>query len=291
MSETSQAITKKSASNLALAFILLPESKRVAMSVFYAFCREIDDIADEDQIPVEERRTLLHQWRNDLSIIYSGSGEPTLPVMRELQPVIEAYNLERKHFDEILDGVELDLNPMAFATYRDLEKYCYHVASAVGLISIEIFGYQDSGCQRYAMLLGQALQTTNILRDIGNDATRGRLYIPQEALDHAGVKKSDIFNRIYSPAFFKLAESIAQRAEDWFNQAREALPPVDRSSMVASELMGAVYWSLLQKLKQQRFPVLETTPLKLSKGKKLALTLKTALKVRTGIGKSCYGKS
>src|SRR5690348_2437334 len=189
--QESRAITRKSASNLALAFVLLPKTKRDGMSALYAFCRAVDDIADEESIPVDQRRAQLAEWRADVQRA-CGSEMPRFPVNRELQHVIHQYQLSYAHFDALLQGVEMDLEQNRYADYDELELYCYRVASVVGLLSIEIFRYTDPACRDYAIYLGKALQLTNILRDIRTDAERGRIYVPLSELQQYEVKPEEI---------------------------------------------------------------------------------------------------
>ncbi len=167
--QQSRTITRKSASNLALAFVLLPKAKREGMSALYAFCRQVDDVADNQALSVQERRRQLADWREDVRRA-CGSDLPKFPVNRELQPVIRQYHLPFEHFAALLQGVEMDLDINTYDTYEQLELYCYRVASVVGLLSIEIFGYQNPACRDYAVNLGNALQLTNILRDVRADA-------------------------------------------------------------------------------------------------------------------------
>src|SRR5256885_4930318 len=225
MQET-RAITRKSASNLALAFILLPKAKRDGMSALYAFCREVDDIADDEARPVEDRRRMLMEWREDARRA-CGKETPRFAVNRELQPVAHQYGLPFDYFDALLTGVEMDLDIKRYEDYDQLETYCYRVASVVGLLSIEIFGYKDPGCKEYAIYLGKALQFTNILRDIGSDADRGRIYLPMSELARFDVLPRQILQHEYSPAFVKLAESFAERARRFYTLARQTLSPVD----------------------------------------------------------------
>jgi phytoene synthase len=271
--QESRAITRKSASNLALAFILLPQAKRDGMSGLYAFCREVDDIADDESRPVEDRRRALMEWRDDVRRA-CGEGTPRFPVNRELQPIAHKYNLPFDYFDELLRGVEMDLEIKRYNDYEQLETYCYRVASVVGLLSIEIFGYQEPSCKQYALYLGKALQFTNILRDVGSDADRGRIYLPLPELARFSVPPDQILRHEYSHGFFKLAESFAERARRFYTLARQTLSPVDRRSMVAANLMGEVYWHLLRKLERKRFNVLGHKPTKLNKGQKLLLILR-----------------
>lgn len=286
--EASQSITRKSASNLALAFVLLPREKRDGMSALYAFCREVDDVADEDAVPVEQRRVRLAEWREDIRRACGGE-EPRFPVNRELQPVIARHQLPFGLFDELIRGCETDLDTLRYPDFAALEKYCYRVASVVGLLSIEIFGYTNPRCREYADALGKALQLTNILRDVRNDAERGRIYLPQSELARHGVREDEILRHEYSERFHALAVATAARAREFYRQARAALPPEDRKAMIAAELMASVYWRLLQKLESRRFEVLGPRPTRLGKLHKLALIAGTWLRTTSGVMAPAYG--
>jgi len=286
--EYSRRITRKSASNLALAFVLLPRSKRDGMSALYAFCRAVDDIADEDGLPVEERRAQLQAWRADIGLACNG-GAPQLPVNQELQPVIQQYRLPCELFNQLLLGVEMDLEVHRYETYEELELYCYRVASVVGLLSIEIFGYQDPACKDYAVHLGKALQFTNILRDVRVDASRDRIYLPQAELARFRVRPEEILRFEYSDRFCELASSVADRAQTFYRLARETLPKTERRTMIAAELMGAVYWRLLSKLRRRQFDVFGPKPMRLTKPHKLALVLSTWFRISAGVLAPSYG--
>jgi phytoene synthase len=288
--EQSKAITRKSASNLALAFVLLPKAKRDGMSALYAFCREVDDVADEESIPAEERRRQLAAWREDVARACGKlPGEPTFVVNQELRPVIQQNGLPYELFDELIRGVEMDLDIKRYETWQELELYCYRVASVVGLLSIEIFGYSNPACRQYANYLGKALQLTNILRDVRTDAERGRIYLPQEELRRHKVSEEEILRFAYSNRFRGLAEDIAARAREFYRLARETLPPEERRSMAAAELMGSVYWRLLRKLELQKFDVFGVHPTRLSKGQKLLLVFRTWFRVLSGAVVPNYG--
>lgn len=284
----SRAITRKSASNLALAFILLPRPKRDAMSALYAFCREVDDVADEDAVPEEQRRTQLAGWRADIQLACENQS-PQFPVNRELQPIIASFRLPFELFDELIKGCEMDLDTKRYDNYEQLELYCYRVASAVGLLSIEIFGHQSPACRDYAIYLGKALQLTNILRDVRTDAERGRIYLPRSELDKFNVPEKEILAFKYTDNYRALAASVAVRARNFYALARETLPAVDRKSMVAAELMGSVYWQLLLKLEANRFDVFGPQSLRLSKARKLSLILGSWLRHAAGSTQSKYG--
>lgn len=286
--QTSENITRKSASNLAIAFALLPPRKRAAMSALYAFCREVDDVADEESVPTSQRREQLQAWRSDVQLACTG-GEPRFAVNRELKPIIAEFHLPFELFHELILGVETDLDTFRFPTHTELDLYCYRVASVVGLLSIEIFGYHDPGCRKYAVALGKALQLTNILRDVGNDAARGRIYIPQEDLQRHQVTEQEILNGIDSDRFQNLARHLAHRARGFYAEAKSLLPESDRRSMVAAELMGTVYWKLLRHLETHRFPVLDTTPTKLSRARKIFIVLGAGLRFKLHLPFAHYG--
>jgi phytoene synthase len=283
-----RTITRKSASNLALAFVLLPKAKRDGMSALYAFCREVDDVADDESRPVPQRREQLAAWRADVRRA-CGTEPPQFPVNRELQPVIHRYHLAFEHFDALLQGVEMDLDIKRYENYEQLDFYCYRVASVVGLLSIEVFGYQDPACRDYAVCLGKALQLTNILRDVRSDAQRGRIYLPLSELARFKVSPEEILRLEYSPRFFELANSVAQRARHFYRLAREILPAADRRSMVAAELMGSVYWRLLCKLERRRFDVFGLELTRLTKGQKALLILRSWLRFAAGALSPNYG--
>lgn len=284
----SEQITQRSGSNLALAFVVLPPEKRSAMTALYAFCREVDDVADEESVPAAERRQRLAAWREDIRRACEG-GTPEFVVNRELQPFIREYGLRFELFDDLIRGVEMDLDQSRYPDVESADRYCYRVASVVGLLSIEIFGYSDPRCRDYAEALGKALQWTNILRDIGNDAARGRIYIPESELRQFGVSPEEILGRTSSDRFVRLARAVGARARDYFAKARASLPAADRRSMVAAELMGAVYWNLLRKIERNDYAVLADQPLRLNRFQKISLILLAWLRVKTGLPLATYG--
>ena len=285
-----RTITRKSASNLALAFVMLPRPKRADMSALYAFCREVDDVADEDAVPVEQRREQLAAWRADIRRACADET-PQFPVNLELQPVIREFRLPFALFDELIKGCEMDLDIPRYDNLEQLELYCHRVASVVGLLSIEIFGYRNPACHDYAVYLGKALQLTNILRDVRTDAGRGRIYLPLAELKQFGVTPDEILQSRYSDRYRQLAEHLAARARDFYRLARETLPAEDRRAMTAAELMGSVYWRLLLKLERSRFDVFGPQPARLSKGCKAFLILRSWLRYAVGATTSDYGPS
>jgi phytoene synthase len=283
----SRAITKKSASNLALAFVLLPKQKRDAMSALYAFCREVDDVADDENVPTEKRRAQLAEWRADVKRTCENQT-PQFPTNKELQPVIQKFSLRFELFDELIKGCEMDLDTKRYDNFAQLELYCHRVASVVGLLSIEIFGYKNPATHDYAVYLGKALQLTNILRDIKTDAERGRIYLPLGELKKFNVSENEILQSRYSDRFRKLAEDIASHSKKFYELARKTLPAEDRRSMVAAELMGMVYWKLLEQLERKKFRVFDQ-PIRLSKRYKLLLIFLAWIRYGVGSASPNYG--
>ncbi|MEO6033847.1 MAG: presqualene diphosphate synthase HpnD [Verrucomicrobiota bacterium] len=288
--EQSRTITRKSASNLALAFVLLPRPKRDAMSALYAFCREVDDVADDESVPVDQRRSQLALWREDVQRACE-NGQPEFVVNQELKPVIAQYKLSFAHFDDLIRGVEMDLDIKRYENFAELEKYCYRVASVVGLLSIEIFGYKNPTCREYAIYLGKALQLTNILRDVKTDAERGRIYLPASEMVRCRVSPEEIFRGEYSKRYYDLADSVAQRARHFYHLAQKTLPAPERKPMIAAELMGSVYWRLLRKLEREKFNVFGPHPTRLSKPQKILLIFRAWLRMASGRVAANYGTS
>lgn len=258
------------------------------MSALYAFCREVDDVADDESVPVEIRRARLQEWREDIARACD-NGTPTFAVNQELQPFIRETKLSFALFDELIKGVEMDLDIRRYETFEQLDEYCYRVASVVGLLSIEIFGYQNPRSREYAIHLGKALQLTNILRDVKNDAERGRVYLPQVEMAKFNVTDREILDGEYSERYYALARSIANLAREHYASARASLPPEDRRSMATAELMGSVYWRLLQKLERRRFDVFSHEQTRLSKAQKIFLILRMWYRVWRGNLSPNYG--
>ena len=246
-------ITRDSKSNLALAFVALGRERRNDITIFYAFCRLIDDIADSADATVEQKADALRSWRQ--WIRESAADEPLLA--RDLRGLYAKYAITPSMLDEIIDGVEMDLGSVRYQSFEELRLYCYRVASAVGLVSIEIFGYRNAGCRDYAIQLGLALQTTNIIRDVGKDLNNGRIYLPQKDLARFDYSEANLQARQYNDAFVQLMEFESERAEEFFSRAATLLPREDRRSMVAAEIMASVYHALLRRMKTDRFRVFD----------------------------------
>jgi phytoene synthase len=247
-------ITRRASSNFYYAFMLLPVERRRALHAVYAFCRFIDDIADEADASADPR-TLLALWRAELDHVYQGA--PTRPVSRALQAAVREYRIPRRHFEEIIAGVEMDLTMHRYPTFDDLRLYCYRVASAVGLVCIEIFGYSNSVAKRYAENLGIAFQLTNILRDVSEDAARGRIYLPLEDLRRFGVAEDEILGGVYSDRFVRLMEFEANRARDFYQRAEDTLPPEDKLTLLTAEAMRRIYSALLDRIVRSNYRVFD----------------------------------
>jgi len=255
MSEANE-ITRKSRSNLAFAFFSLPKATRQDITTFYAFCRQVDDAADDPEVPLSQRRHWLQGWRRWL--VQAEPGEPGFA--SELRTLISKYRIDRQLFEEILLGVEMDLEPVRFQDFEALHRYCYRVAGAVGLVSIEIFGYRNAQCKEYARKLGTALQLTNIIRDVDKDLRNGgRIYLPVGELRMFGYSEEELRDRNYNSAFVRVMQFQAERAHSFFREATRLLPAEDRRSMVAAEGMRAIYFALLRRMEKDRFMLFDKT--------------------------------
>jgi phytoene synthase len=244
-------ITRQSRSNLALAFVSLGRERRRDISVFYAFCRLVDDIVDSSELDIEAKRLALAQWRSALR--GPVTDEPS--IAPEVRRLIDKYSLRPEMLDEIIAGVEMDLTVRRYESFEQLRVYCYRVASAVGLVSIEIFGYRNAACKEYAVQLGLALQVTNIIRDVETDLWDERIYLPLQDLARFDYSEADLQDRQYDERFLRLMEFEAARAREFFDAAARLLPPEDRRSMVAAEIMASIYRAMLERIKRDGFRV------------------------------------
>ena len=236
-----------SGSSFYYSFLFLPQERRRAITALYAFCREVDDVVDECQDP-SIAAAKLAWWRMEVARLYD--GKPEHPVAQALQGVLPKFNLPQEQLLEIIDGMEMDLTQTRYLDFKGLSLYCYRVASVVGLLAAEIFGYTDRKTQKYAHDLGMAFQLTNIIRDVGEDARRGRIYLPIEDLQKFDVKAADILNARHSDNFRRLMEFQIARAEQYYEQAFANLPPVDRRAQRPGLVMAAIYRALLDEIRR-----------------------------------------
>ncbi len=253
----SKSVAVKTDSNLAASFFLLPRDRQKAMVALYAFCREVDDVADDDGAPLATRSERLEEWRSDIRKACEW-GEPSNPVCRELRPYIRKYSLPLKLFEELISGMETDLIKTRYKNFDELQSYCYRAASVVGLLSIRIFECAGESVENYAENLGQALQLTNILRDVAEDAKRGRIYLPQSVMDKHGVHENDILSGRFSSRYLNVAHEVAERAWAHYRLARESFPSEQKGRLLAAECMGTVYWQLLGRLRAVEYNVLSS---------------------------------
>ncbi|MBS0511814.1 MAG: presqualene diphosphate synthase HpnD [Proteobacteria bacterium] len=244
----------KSGSSFYYSFMFLPPDRRQAITALYAFCREVDDVVDECHDP-SIAQAKLEWWRQEVARVYGGT--PTHPVGHALKDVAPAFNLPQEQLLEIIDGMAMDLSQTRYLDFKGLQLYCYRVASVVGLLAAEIFGYQDRQTLKYAHDLGLAFQLTNIIRDVGEDARRGRIYLPMEDLQRFNVPARDILEARHSDAFRQLMEFQAQRAEQFYEQAFAYLPAIDRKAQRPGLVMAAIYRTLLREIAADGFQVLD----------------------------------
>ena len=251
--EYCQQKAAQSGSSFYYSFLFLPPNRRRVITALYAFCREVVDVVDECHDP-QIATTKLVWWRQEVARLYAGT--PEHPVTRALLPTLAEFNLPQEQLLEIIDGMEMDLRQSRYLDFKALSLYCYRVASVVGLLAAEIFGYEDRRTQKYAHDLGMAFQLTNIIRDVGEDARMGRIYLPIDELQRFGVPAADILNARYSDNFRHLMEFQIERAEQYYRQAMDELPPADRKAQRPGLVMAAIYRTLLDEIKRDGCQVL-----------------------------------
>ena len=244
----------RSGSSFYYSFLFLPPPQRRAITALYAFCREVDDVVDECSDP-QLAATKLAWWRAELANLFA--GRPQHPVTQALAPALAPFRLTEERLGEIVTGMEMDLTQSRYLDFAGLERYCYHVAGVVGLLAASIFGYQDPRTLEYAKRLGTAFQLTNIIRDVGEDARKGRIYLPMEDLRAHGVTAEDILRARHSPAFVALMRAQAARAQAFYDRAFAALADVDRRAQRPGLIMAAIYRALLGEIERDGFRVLD----------------------------------
>jgi phytoene synthase len=262
----------QSGSSFYYSFMFLPAERRRAITALYAFCREVDDAVDEATDP-NIARLKLAWWRQEITTAFSGT--PHHPVAQALQPVVASFALEPEHFQTVLDGMTMDLERNRYLDFSELERYCHCVAGVVGLMSARIFGDTDESTRRYAHDLGIAFQLTNIIRDVGEDARRGRVYLPQDELARFDVPASALLRRETVPGFRALMAFQVARAREWYERAMSSLPAAARAAQRPGLIMAAIYRTLLAEIERDDYRVLDRrialTPLR-----KLWIAWKTA---------------
>lgn len=283
--ENAAVLTQQSKTSFYYSFSLLPRDEREAMHKVYAFCRYADDIIDEDEAEPAEptqralrKRERLNRLRMEVERCYR--GESRHPILLPLSTVVRRFQIPKQYFHTLLDGMEMDLVKNRYNTFEDLREYCYCVASVVGLICIEIFGYQYEETKEYAVNLGIALQLTNILRDIKADAQRGRIYLPLEDLRAFGYTEEDLMANRYNLPFIELMRYETRRAREFYGKARAALRPDERKTMFAAEIMDAIYYRMLEKIELNEFNVFTKKKISVSAPHKIWIAVKLWLVTR-----------
>ncbi|MBK7499240.1 MAG: presqualene diphosphate synthase HpnD [Ignavibacteriales bacterium] len=270
MSESAKEISKKSKSSFYYAFNLLPEDKRDAMNTVYAFCRKTDDIVDENSDSTDLKYEKLRKWRIEFEKSFSGHSEFAL--LNKLGTTISNFNIPLDPFFELIKGMEMDLQKDRYKSFDDLQLYCYRVASTVGLMCIEIFGYKHPSTKQFAVDLGIALQMTNILRDIGKDAKNGRIYLPQEDLIKFNYSEQEIMSLVYNDNFRDLMIYESSRAKQYFNSATANLDLDDKKTMFAARAMQHIYYKMLENIIAADYDVFNNE-IKVSKFEKVGIAL------------------
>lgn len=256
--------------NFYYAFVFLPRPKRDAIYAAYAFSRHTDDIVDDAESRDDAQRN-LDAWRTQLEACYGGT--PTHPIAQNLQSTLPEFPIPKEHFLSLIDGVEMDLSKNRYSTFDELREYCYRVASVIGLICIEIFGYTNPQTRDYAIDLGLALQLTNITRDVYTDYQKDRIYLPAEELERFNYTEQDLTQARYNSAFIDLMHFQSQRAWSYYQTAAKLLPEEDRSSMFSAQIMGQIYSRLLTKIEHANYNIFDT-PIRLNNLNKLGIALR-----------------
>lgn len=270
---SSEEITRKAKSNLAFALTCLPKQRKQDMVVFYAFCRVVDDLADDLDIPIKTREEGLARWKKGIA---EGFNQPD-ELEQEVTDLIERYSISRQPFLDLIDGCASDLHPQRFQTWEELKGYTYRVASCVGIISTHIFGCRHEDSLKYAVALGHALQLTNILRDVGEDLRNGgRIYLPLDDLVRFQYSERDLVGRVHDGRFIAMMAWQSDRAEALYQEAINHLQPEDAKALKAAEAMRKIYHALLKKMKADGFRVFDKR-YRLSKAKKTAILLSTLM--------------
>jgi len=245
--------TAQSGSSFYYAFLFLPPPRRAAITAFYAFCREVDDVVDEVSDP-GVAATKLGWWRKEVASAFA--GQPSHPVMKAVMPHTTAYNIRAEHLLAVIDGCQMDLDQSRYLDFAGLARYCHLVAGVVGEVAASIFGQTDAATTAYAHKLGLAMQLTNIIRDVGDDARRGRIYLPVSELKQFDVKAQEVLNRGYSERFTALMKFQAERAHRLYDEAFALLPDADRRAQKPGVMMANIYRTLLREIEADNFQVL-----------------------------------
>lgn len=274
--ETSDAvsITQKSKSNFSSAFLFLPQRKRLAISHVYAFFRVIDDVVDEEPDP-KKQVELLNSWKRELDNTYKGTT--IVPLLKELHQTIKDFDIPQEYFSMLIEGCEMDITKNRYTNFEELYDYCYRVASMVGLVCLKIFEAKDDSLDQAAIDLGIALQLTNIIRDVGVDLEKNRIYLPKEDLDRFNVTEKSLFDHQKTPEFLNLMKFQYDRAREYYDKGLIPFRESDQKNLLSARMMGEVYFTLLKKIKRKKFVSL-THRIKLNLAEKMFILMRMGLK-------------
>jgi len=271
-------ITKQSKSNFLYSFSLLPKEKNEAINTVYAFCRKTDDIVDDENESIEKKYSRIIEWRDEFEKALI-SGDSKYSLLNNVNLIIKKFSIPVEPFFDLIKGMEMDLKKNRYNTFTELMDYCFNVASTVGLMSIEIFGYNNPRTKDFAINLGIALQLTNILRDIKTDAQHGRIYIPLEDLRRFNYSEKDLLSFRYNDDFIKLMKHECERARFFYEEANKSLSKEDKGLMFAARIMEHIYFRVLKKIEKKNYNVFEKK-LKVSKLKKIFITAGVYIKYK-----------
>lgn len=271
-------ITRQSKSNFLYSFSLLSKEKNDAINTVYAFCRKTDDIVDDENESIEAKHSKITEWRNELEKALK-NGDSKYSLLNSLNKIIKKFNIPAEPFFDLIKGMEMDLKKNRYNTFGELIDYCFNVASTVGLMSIEIFGYNNPKTKDFAVNLGIALQLTNILRDIKTDAEHGRIYIPLEDMESFNYTEEDLLKFKYNSSFINLMKHECGRARHYYNEANKNLTKEDKGLMFAARIMEHIYFRVLKKIEKRNYNVF-AKKVKVSKLRKIYITAGVYLKYK-----------
>lgn len=277
VNDSAQQIVKKSKTNFMYSTIFLSSEKSEALKTIYSFCRHSDDIVDDEHYDLNAKKLNLEKWKSEF-IESLGKGS-RIKILNDLSDVIDTYKINPRIFLDLLRGMEMDLEKSRYQTFEELKQYCYYVASTVGLMTIEIFGYKDIAIKEYAVNLGIALQLTNILRDVKKDALKDRVYLPLDDLEKFNYTEKEIFDSKYNENFEKLMEYECERTRLFYKKANSYLCRKEKGRMLSARIMEHIYFRLLEKIEKKKFNVFDNY-IKISKSKKIFLAYAVFLKYK-----------
>ncbi len=277
VNDSASQIVKKSKTNFLYSTIFLNSKKQDALKTIYSFCRYSDDIVDDEDSDLDNRRKNLEEWKKEFLLsLKSGSR---IKILNDLKQVIETYKISPEIFLDLLKGMEMDLEKTRYNNLDELKQYCYYVASTVGLMTIEVFGYKDGAIKKFAENLGIALQLTNILRDVKKDALKGRIYLPMEELKKCNYTETELMDSVYNNNFVNLMKNITEIAKSYYKKADSYLTKSEKKNMMSARIMQHIYFNLLQKIQKNKYNVYEKR-IRVSKFKKLFLAYSICMKYK-----------